>query len=283
MATLLVSLWLKTLLNWVVLLVQKDHLRRSFLSVFCVSLALADALLHLSVTCVFLAQDVQVFGLHLTKYHVCAVVQVACSVQGVLHWPVFALSALDTLCSLRGSCPRSTVTLVYVAVTLLLWTLSSSYVLSVPDYHPLTRDEDEHVILQLCQLTGRAQSRQVAWASLLALVGVAFYIIRKRKLSELLKDYVGHFLSSWSCFLLLLFFVLSTGTEVPPYLELNGVWLCFIHGLHTAVGLRNCDCVFCTRTQDDDRKGHVDHAHLKNSGFSEETSSAQTLHTRRLA
>ncbi|XP_034159894.2 probable G-protein coupled receptor 160 [Pangasianodon hypophthalmus] len=288
MATLLVSLWMKTLLNWVVLVVQKGHVGRSFWGVFCVSVALGDALLHLSVTCVFLAQDVTVFGLHLTKYHVCVLVQAACSIQGVLHWPFFILSGLDIVWSTRRACPRPVQMLVHITVVFLLWTLAVLYVFTVPDSHPLTRDEDDHVTLQRCHVTDGAQSRQVAWASLLTLVGVACYIHSVRRTNaEHLRDCVCHFLSTWSSFLLLLLFILVSGTEVPPYLDMNCVWLCFIHSLHTAVALRSCACVFCTHTQDDTWKSLT---HLTQvcfltdkSSFTAETLSAQTLHTQRLA
>ncbi|XP_017327004.1 probable G-protein coupled receptor 160 [Ictalurus punctatus] len=289
MVTLLASLWMKTLLNWVVLVVQKGHVGRSFWSVFCVSVALGDTLLDLSVTCVFLAQDVQVFGLHLTKYHVCVLVQAACSVQGVLHWPVFILSGLDVLWSRRRSCPRSPQTLVHTTTVFLLWTLAVMYIFTVPDSHPLTRDEDNHITLQRCQVMGGAQSRQVALASLLTLVGVACYMrssVRSTN-TEQLRECVCHFLSTWSSFLLLLLFILASGTEVPPYLDMNGVWLCFIHSLLTAVALTSCSCVFCTHTQDDTWKSCTGLTHIcflrDKLGFTAETLPAQTLHTRRLA
>lgn len=278
MATLLVSLWIKTLLNWVVLAVQKGHVGRSFWGVFCVSVAVGDTLLHLSVTCMFLAQDVQVFGLHLTKYQVCVLVQAASSVQGVLQWPVFILSALDVLWS---GC-RPAARLVHAAAASLLWTLAALYVFTAPDSHPITRDEDDHVTLQLCQVTGGTQSRQVAWAALLMLVGVACYThLVRRTNGEQLRGCVGHFLSTWSSFLLLLLFVLASGTEVPPYLDMNGVWLCFIHSLHTAAALRSCACVFCAHTQDDTWKSRTPHTRacfLTDTS----TSAAETLHTRRL-
>ncbi|XP_027009343.1 probable G-protein coupled receptor 160 [Tachysurus fulvidraco] len=287
METLLATLWMKTLLNWVVVLVQKGHVGRSFCGVFCVSLALGDALLHLSITCIFLVQDVQMFTLHLTKYHVCVLVQMACSIQWLLHWPVFILSALDVLWSARRPCPRPTQMLVHNATTLLLWTLSALYVFTVPDSHPITRDQDDHVTLQLCQVICGAQSRQVAWASLLMLVGMACYMIWVRSLNaEQLRECLGHFLSTWSSFLLLLLFILLSGTEVPPYLEMNGVWLCFIHSLHNAVALRSCSCIFCTHTQDDMWKSRTSHSHVcsltDKYSLTSETLTVQVPHTRRL-
>lgn len=285
MVTLLVSLWMKTLLNWVVLMVQKGHVGRSFWGVFCMSVALCDALLHLSVTCVFLVQDVQVFGLRLTKYHVCVLVQAACSVQGVLHWPVFILCGLDVLWSTRRPCPRLTQTLIHATAVFLLWTLAVLFVFTVPDSHLLTRDKDNHLILQQCQVTGMAQSRQVAWASLLTLVACYIRSVRRTN-SEQLRECVCHFLSTWSSFLLLLLLILVSGTEVPPYLDMNGVWLCFIHSLHTAVALRSCTCIFCAHTQDDTWKSRTRLTHVcfltDKSSFTAETPSEQMLHTRRL-
>ncbi|KAM9501067.1 putative G-protein coupled receptor 160 [Clarias gariepinus] len=263
MATLLVSLWIKTLLNWVVLVVQKGHVGRSFWGVFCVSLALVDALLHLSITCVFLAQDVQVFGLRLTKYQVCVLVQAACSVQGVLHWPVFILFGLDVLWSSRCNRPRPVHTLIHATTAFLLWVLAASYVLSIPDFHPLTEDQDDHLTLQRCHLTGGAQSRQVAWASLLMLVAVVCYTRSVRRINtELQRERVCHFLSTWISFLLLLLFILTSRTEVPPYLDMNAVWLCFIHSLLTAATLRSCACVFCAHTQDDTWKSRTRLTHV---------------------
>lgn len=225
---------------------------QSFWGMFCMSVALGDALLHLSVTCVFLAQDIQMFGLHLTKYQVCVLVQAASSVQGVLQWPVFILFALDILWREWHPCPHSVQALILTASVFLLWTMAMLYVFSGSSFHPLTRDEDNHVTLQHCQLTGGAHSRQVVWAALLTLVGVACYTHWLRRANgNHLRGCLGHFLSTWSSFLLLLLFILASGTEVPPYLDMNGVWLCFIHSLHTAAALRSCPCFFCAHTQDD--------------------------------
>ncbi|XP_060776922.1 probable G-protein coupled receptor 160 [Neoarius graeffei] len=287
LVTLLVSLWMKTLVNWVVLMLQKGHVGQSFWGIFCVSVALGDALLHLSVTCVFLVQDVQVFELRLTKYHVCVLVQAACSIQGVLHWPVFILCGLDILWRTRHPCPHLTQTLVHTTVVLLLWTLAMFFVFTIPDSHLLTKDEDDHITLQRCQVMGGAQSRQVAWASLLTLMGMACYILSVRKTNaEQLRKCVCHFLSTWSTFLLLLFFILVSGTEVPPYVDMNSMWLCFIHSLHTVLALQSCTCIFCAHTQDNTWKSHTRLTHVcfltNKLSFTAETPSEQTLHTRRL-
>ncbi|KAI5609436.1 putative G-protein coupled receptor 160 [Silurus asotus] len=284
---------MKTLLNSVVLLAQKGHVGRSFWGVFCVSVALGDALLHLAFTCMYLVRDVQVFGLHLTKYHMCVVVQAACSVQGLLHWPVFILFGLDVLWSSRCPRPRPALTLVHTAVVFLLWTLSVWFVFTIPDSHPLTRDEDDHLALQHCHVMGGAQSRQVAWASLFLLVGTACYIRSGRSPNaDRLRERLCHFQSTWSSFLLLLLFVLVSGTEVPPYLDMNAVWLCFIHSLHTAAALRSCSCVFCNHLPDHTGRictclTHTSHTHVcfltDKSSFNAETLSAQMLQTHTLA
>ncbi|KAJ8279273.1 hypothetical protein COCON_G00063390, partial [Conger conger] len=95
MPSLLLALGGKTLLNWAAVFVQRRHMCRSFLGTFCMSLAVADTLLFLSVSAIFLLGDVRVLGLRVTRHHVCALVHMACLAYSLLHWPVLLLAGLD--------------------------------------------------------------------------------------------------------------------------------------------------------------------------------------------
>ncbi|XP_062848887.1 probable G-protein coupled receptor 160 [Trichomycterus rosablanca] len=247
MTNLLAALWLKSLLNWVVLAVQKGHVTWSLVGVFCVGVLLADTFLHLTLTLLFLVQDVYLAELHLTRYHVCLLTQAACSVYDILQWPVFILAGLDSYWSGRWS--RRVQKRVYVVTVLLMLMLAVIYVFQAPDPDP---EDGDYVTEQKCHVTGGSQSLQVFWLVMLIVVGmICFRLLPtvEMKRAALLKESVSTFLSTWRTFLLLLLFILVSRTPVPPYLVMNAVWLGFVHSLHTAVTLTNCNCIFHKRTE----------------------------------
>uniref|UniRef100_A0A671SBE7 G protein-coupled receptor 160 n=1 Tax=Sinocyclocheilus anshuiensis TaxID=1608454 RepID=A0A671SBE7_9TELE len=101
--SLLLVLWLKSLLNWLVVVVQRHYMIRSFSRFFCISLALIDSLLSFVLTAIFYLEDFNISGWHLTRYYICLLAQITCFIYAVLHLPVFLLVGLDNFCKLSSS------------------------------------------------------------------------------------------------------------------------------------------------------------------------------------
>ncbi|XP_036452611.1 probable G-protein coupled receptor 160 [Colossoma macropomum] len=250
--TLLLLLWLKALLNWLVVLTQWPHMVRTFTGVLCISLALVDTLLDVVVTQVFFMEDFSICGLHLTRYHICLLIQAAGFIYGVLHWPVFLLIGADsyfTESTTEVPWPRK---LTYICGTLLLWVLATLYVFSRPDSSPITEDD----LLRQCKLTSRSQSSQVATVVLLALAAVLLCTSvppekgRRFQGQALLRCSVCAFLSTWSPFLVLLASLLCSQAEIPAYMDMNVPWLCLLHSFHITLALRSCSCLLCSQKED---------------------------------
>ncbi|KAJ8278120.1 hypothetical protein GJAV_G00084090 [Gymnothorax javanicus] len=240
---LLLALGGKTLLNWAMVLVLWRNMGRSFLGAFCVSLAVADALLFLSVSTIFLLGDVCVIGLRLTLYHVCALVHVACLAHSILHWPVLLLAGLDFHCTLSRwpyslGCLRR---YGYPLLACLLWAMALYHVLGGPsptlELGPLGSDP----LLQQCQVYRGSQSAQVCRA-ILALVSGALLLcfcgkftlhgngsgVSGRICLALYQSLLS-FLSIWYAFVVLLVVLLLLKLEVPGFLDMNLPWLCFLN------------------------------------------------------
>ncbi|XP_017580958.1 probable G-protein coupled receptor 160 [Pygocentrus nattereri] len=243
---LLLLLWLKALLNWLVVLTQWPHMVRTFSGFLCISLALVDTFLDVVVTQVFFMENFSIFGLHFTRYHICLLVQAAGFIYGVLHWPAFLLIGVDsyfTESTTEVPWPRK---LTHTCGSLLLWVLATFYVFWRPDSSPIMEDEHQ------CKLTSRSQSSQVATVVLLALAAVLVCTSvlqekgRRFQSQANLRCSVSAFLSTWSPFLVLLAFLLGSQVEIPAYLDMNVPWLCLLHSFHITLTLRSCSCLLCS-------------------------------------
>lgn len=250
--TLVLLLWLKTLLNWAVVLIQWPHVTRTFSGFFCFSLALLDTLLDIMVFQVFLAEDLSILDVRLTRYHICLLVQIAGLVYGVLHWPAFLLIGLDTHWTTSadlGWLRR----LLYICGTVLLWVLGTFYVISRPDFSPVTGDE---LYLQECKITSSSQGGQVAAVSLLLVLSVLLYTSapEKKWMNEQKRADLRHsiytFLSTWSSFLVLLVLLLGFQVEIPAYLDMNVLWLALLHSFHVVLAFSRCSCLLCSEKEE---------------------------------
>lgn len=267
--SILLGLGGKCLLNWTLVFLQSDHICKSFLGVFSVSLAAVDTALTLSLAPLHLLHaDGYVFllGLKLTRYHVCLLVQTLGQVYGALHWPVAVLAGLDHFCTVtrrtQSVTTRARRTL-FLFVTSVLWYFAVVYVFLLSDYTPVLEDVSYNQI-RLCRVFHTSQIPQVVALLLLTLgcaalhAGCSTPLLQNPPLDDQLTDRSGThsrrnvahqavhiFLNSWAPFLVLLAVLLLLPVGIPGYLGLNVAWLCFLNSLLIAAVL----CAVCPASQ----------------------------------
>ncbi|XP_036410519.1 probable G-protein coupled receptor 160 [Megalops cyprinoides] len=239
--SLLLVLGIKSLLNWTVVLGQRQHMVRSFLGSFCISLALVDSLLTLAVSAIYGLEDFRLLGLRFTRYHICLLVQIACFTYGLLHWPVFFLAGLDHYWTLwPGRHPlRWTRRLAYAWAACAVWAATLFYVFAASGFRPDT-GEGSHLLLRRCLVFPSPQSTQVSSVLLLTVGCTLLYC----SLGPLLPDgpraggplswhvlclTIEPFLSTWAPFVIFQMALLLVWADVPAYLDMNVPWLCFLN------------------------------------------------------
>lgn len=263
--SILLGLGGKSLLNWALVFLQRNHICKSFLGVFSVSLAVVDTTLTLSVTTLHVHADGHVFllGMKLTRYHVCLLVQVLGQVYSTLQWPVVVLAGLDHTCTVTQRLQPTTARtrwIVCLLVTGLLWSLTALYVFLLSDFIPVLEDVSHYQVHQ-CWVFHTSQIPQVAMSLLLTLGCAALHagwstrLLKNRPLKDQTTEqsrtrsrgHVVHqtmriFLNTWALFLFFLLAVLLLlPVGIPAYLGLNIAWLCFLNSLLIAVVL----CAVC--------------------------------------
>ncbi|KAM8727068.1 putative G-protein coupled receptor 160 isoform 1-T3 [Acanthopagrus schlegelii] len=265
--SILVGLGGKCLLDWTLVFLQREHICKTLLGVFCISLAIVDSALAVCVTTVHVHADgyVLLLGSRLTRYHVCLLVQIVGQVYSALQWPVVVSAGLDHFCTVTlrlNSIATRTRWLACSLVTALLWLLTALYVFLLSDFTPVMEDVPHHQIHQ-CFVLHTSQILQVAMLLLLTLCCAALHAgCSARLFKNLLKDQItdqtrAHarksvvhqavhvFLNTWALFLVFLAVLFLTCVEIPAYLGLNATWLCFLNSLLIAVVL----CVACPASQ----------------------------------
>uniref|UniRef100_A0A673MKZ3 Probable G-protein coupled receptor 160 n=2 Tax=Sinocyclocheilus rhinocerous TaxID=307959 RepID=A0A673MKZ3_9TELE len=262
--SLLLVLWLKSLLNWLVVVVQRHYVIRSFSGFFCISLSLIDSLLSFVLTAIFYLEDFNISGWHLTRYHICLLAQITCFIYTVLHWPVFLLVGLDNFWKLSSSSTHTSwkQKLTYCAGVCLLWILAALYVFSEPDVVLLLGDDEKHQ----CELFSSPQSSQVLVALLLTVTGVILYSyaplekwrvqvflhFAQQSCVVCLRRAMCTFLSTWASFLVLMIVspLLPLRIEMHAHLQLNVIWLCFLNSFSVALAL--CGRSFTSSSKNSD-------------------------------
>ncbi|KAK2900747.1 hypothetical protein Q8A67_008862 [Cirrhinus molitorella] len=160
--SLLLVLWLKSLLNWLVVAVQRHYVIRSFSGFFCISLALIDSLLSFVLTAIFYLEDFNISGWRFTRYYICLLAQITCFIYAMLHWPVFLLVGLDNFWTLSSSSMHTfwKQKMTYIAGVCLLWILAALYVFWEPGVVPSLGDDEKHQ----CELFSSPQTSQASYA-----------------------------------------------------------------------------------------------------------------------
>ncbi|XP_051554472.1 probable G-protein coupled receptor 160 [Myxocyprinus asiaticus] len=249
--SLLLELWLKSVLNWMVVVIQRHYMIRSFSGFFCISLALIDTLLGCVLTAIFHLEDVNIAGWRLTGYHICLLTQITCFIYGVLHWPVFLLVGLDNIWTLSPNSAHKpwTKSLTYTVGVCLIWILAAVYVFWFLDVSLLVGDEKNH-----CRLFSSPQSAQLFNALVLTVTCIVLYSYSpcekwriqlflystkgtQQTCSVCLRQIMFTFISTWASFLILMTILPLIPTEMHAHLQMNVVWLCFLNSFSVAMAL----------------------------------------------
>lgn len=265
---LLLALWGKCLLNWLLVFSQKKRpVCRSFMGVFGVTLALVDTILTMTLTALQVQVDRRLWGVRLTRHHVCLLAQIVGQIYGALQWPVVVLGFLDCYIAVRGrGTPTTTTTTTsnstsrerklapMLLATALLWYAATFYVFLLSDFQPVL-GEDAPYHLHRCWVFHSSQALHVAAATILAVACALVYPHMERRTTgvghpprevgggvlsrrDVVQQAVMMLLCTWAPLLVLLaVLLLLRPVAIPGYLSLNVPWLCFLNSVLTAVVL----------------------------------------------
>ncbi|NXJ75734.1 GP160 protein, partial [Trogon melanurus] len=263
---LLLIMFGKVALDFFMLQVKQKNVKVSFMGYFCVSLALLDFTLLMSIFFIFCFEDLALWGVRFTKYHICLFTQIMSLTYGVLHYPVYLVAGLDYYMTIAHTShfPKSGPRLLYVFAVVVIWISAFSFILKVPAAYEELEIQNNFSPYQ-CPLYGSVQSYSVSCAMVL-LTGTALLACRREAITMLLSVRVVSFasqpvlmfsdvpynngacfkrqlltrllicfLGTWAPFVLLQIIVLFLGPRIPAYMEMNVPWLYFINSFLIAV------------------------------------------------
>ncbi|NXN90970.1 GP160 protein, partial [Rhinopomastus cyanomelas] len=256
----------KVLLGFFMLQVKPKNVKVSFMGYFCVSLALLDFTLLLSIAFVFCFEDSMLWGVRFTKYHICLFTQIVSFTYGILHYPVYLVAGLDYYMTIAqtSQSPRRGQRLLYVFAVVVIWIAGFFYILKVPSIYEELELQNCFSPYQ-CPLYASVQSYSVSYVMVL-LIGMALLVCLKDVVTMLLSirvvsftsqlvlmfSYVSNnsstsfkqqlltrliicFLGTWAPFVVLQIIILFLGAQIPAYVEMNVPWLYFINSFLIAV------------------------------------------------
>ncbi|NXD95610.1 GP160 protein, partial [Chaetorhynchus papuensis] len=249
----------KVFLDFFMLQIKPKPVKTSFMACFCISVALLDFTLLLSICFIFCFEDFALWGMRFTKYHICLLTQITSLTYGILHYPVYLVAALDyyTTVSQTSQFPKRARRLLYVFAVVVIWISGFFCTLGVPAVSEELEMQNS-VSPSQCPLSGSLQSYSVSCAMVL-LLGTALLarwkevttmLLSARLLSfssqpalmfpyvpntttcfkwQLLSRLLLCFLGTWAPFVVLQVVVLLLGVQIPAYVEMNVPWLYFIN------------------------------------------------------
>ncbi|NWR46556.1 GP160 protein, partial [Regulus satrapa] len=250
----------KVFLDFFMLQMKPKPVKVSFMGYFCVSVALLDSTLLLSICFIFCWEDFALWGVRFTEYHVCLLTQITSLTYGLLPYPVYLAAALDyyTTVSQTSRFPTRGRKFLYVFAVAVMWISGFFCTLQVPLVSQ-ELDTQSSVSPSQCPLSGSLQSYSVSCAMVLLLATallarckeVTTMLLSARLLSfssqpvllfpfapntttacfkwQLLSRLLLCFLGTWAPFVLLQLVVLLLGVQIPAYVEMNVPWLYFIN------------------------------------------------------
>ncbi|XP_072296421.1 probable G-protein coupled receptor 160 [Eucyclogobius newberryi] len=257
--SMLLGLAAKSVLNWALVFLQKQHICRSFVCVFSLSVSIVDLVLTLFVTFVHLLQDVSLLDVRFTRYHVCLLVQILGFVHSAQHPGVLVLTVLEhllTVSRLRDAMRRAT-WVFHLCLTLTVWLCATLYVFKLSDA-VLFLDDAANIQEDHCWISSSsAISETATFVGFLLLCFVSWHSLKyttqlakkpHRNCLMTIKTEIHMrfificnvlriFWKTWALFLLFLFFHVVLPVEMPSYLSLNCAWCCFLNSLLIALAL----------------------------------------------
>ncbi|NWI87995.1 GP160 protein, partial [Pitta sordida] len=249
----------KVFLDFFMLQMRPKNVKVSFMGYFCVSVALLDFTLLLSICFILYFEDFALWGVRFTRYHICLLTQIASLTCGVLHYPVCLVAALDSYTTVPQTSrfPKRGQKSLYVLVVVVIWISGLFYTLKGPAVYAELEAQDS-VSRYQCPVSASLQSYSLSWAMLL-LLGTALLARWKEVTSTLLSVRLSSFssqpallfscqsnsspcckwqlltrllicfLGTWAPLVALQVLVLSLGVRVPAYVDMNVPWLYFIN------------------------------------------------------
>ncbi|NXW72530.1 GP160 protein, partial [Hirundo rustica] len=250
----------KVFLDIFMLQIKPKPVKVSFMGYFCISVALLDSTLLLSICFIFCFEDFALWGVRFTAYHICLLTQIASLTYGILPVPVYLVAALDyyTTVSQTSQFPERGRKLLYAFAVAVTWISGFFCTLQVPAVSK-ELEVQSSVSLSPCPLSGSLQSYWVSCAMVLLLGTVLLarwkevttmllsarllsfssqpvlmfpYVLNNKNIRfkwQLLSRLLLCFLGTWAPFVVLQVVVLLLGVQIPAYVEMNVPWLCFIN------------------------------------------------------
>ncbi|XP_056215064.1 probable G-protein coupled receptor 160 [Falco biarmicus] len=256
----------KVFLDFFMLQVKQKNVKTSFLGYFCISLALLDFVLLMSISFIFCFEDFALWGVRFTKYHICLFTQIISLTYSILHYPVYLVAGLDYYMTVAQTSefPKRGQRLLYVFAVVVIWISGFFCILKVPAIYEELEIQNRFSPYQ-CPLYTSMQSYSVSCATVL-LIAVALLACWKQVVTMLLSvrvvSFAGQpvlmfpcvsnnngtcskwqlltrllicFLGTWAPLVLLQIIILFLGARIPAYMEMNVPWLYFINSFLIAV------------------------------------------------
>lgn len=271
----------KVFLDFFMLQIKPKPVKVSFMGYFCISVALLDFTLLLSMCFIFCFEDFALWGVRFTEYHICLLTQITSLTYGILPCPVYLVAALDyfTTVSQTSQSPKRGRKLLYVFAVAFIWISGFFCTLEVPAVSA-ELEMQNNVSPSQCPVSGSLQSYWVSCAMVLLLATallarckeVTTMLLSARLLSlssqpvlmfpyvpdnnkntcckwQLLSRLLLCFLGTWAPFVVLQVVVLLLGVQIPSYVEMNVPWLYFINSFLLAAAYW-CRCHGVERTEE---------------------------------
>uniref|UniRef100_A0A8C3X8T2 G protein-coupled receptor 160 n=1 Tax=Cyanoderma ruficeps TaxID=181631 RepID=A0A8C3X8T2_9PASS len=250
----------KVFLDFFMLQIKPKPMKVSFMGYFCISVALLDFTLLLSICFIFCFEDFALWGVRFTGYHICLFTQITSLTYGILPYPVYLVAALDyfTTVPQTSQSPKRGRKLLYVFAVAVIWISGFFCTLEVPAVSEELEMQNS-ISPSQCPVSGSLQSYWVSCAMVLLLATallarwkeVTTMLLSARLLSlssqrvlmfpyvpdnktpcfkwQLLSRLLLCFLGTWAPFVVLQVVVLLLGVQIPAYVEMNVPWLYFIN------------------------------------------------------
>ncbi|KAM6443264.1 putative G-protein coupled receptor 160 [Liasis olivaceus] len=250
----------KVLLSVFLLQVKKHSHHESFMSYFCISLAIFDVILLVVISFIFCYQNVMLWEIRLTEYHICLLPQITAFLYGILHYPISFIAGLDYYLTIthtskyRNVCWKS----VYTVAVLLTWISALGYVLTLPGnslWLNINHDNDAYKCpfyisnqtywLSLGMLSIVCLVLVFCWSETVAMVQSMKLIFFEREIvllfpyepecssrddsKHLLTRLLISFMGTWAPFIMLQMLIVLLNAEIPAYIEMNVPWLYFVN------------------------------------------------------
>lgn len=256
----------KVLLNVFLLCVRRQNLNQSFMGYFCVSLALLDLVLLLTMCFISHFQNFMLWGILFTKYHTCLLAQIIALTYGILHYPVSFVAGLDYYFTITQPLKSPDVCRrwLYTATVAFTWISALCYVLCLPGsaigldvshYNPAYKCpfyiSSQTYWLSLGMLVIMFLILILCWSEIVDTVQSVKIISYERETVLFFsyepegssRDCAKHFLarllicfiSTWIPFVLLQMLVVLLGAQIPAFIEMNVPWLYFVNSFLIAI------------------------------------------------